>query len=83
MFIKSPEDIGKIVRETRKTQGLRQVELAKLCNIGTRFIIDLEKGKSTCQLDKILVVFAALGIKIDLSSPKNINYNYGDGSGFG
>jgi hypothetical protein len=34
---------------------------------GLRFIIDLEKGKPTCHIEKVLSVVQALGIKIDLS----------------
>jgi hypothetical protein len=37
---------------------------------GLRFIIDLEKGKPTCQLGKVLIVLQTLGIKIDLALPE-------------
>ena len=40
---------------------------------GLRFIIDLEKGKPTCQLGKVLVVLHTLGIKIDAIPPKKMN----------
>lgn len=69
MYIKSTENIGKIIRETRKAQGFTQIKLAKLCGVGARFIGDLENGKPTCQLDKTLIVLNNLGIKIELSPP--------------
>ena len=34
-----------------------------------RFIIDLEKGKPTCQLGKVLTVLHTLGIKIEMIPP--------------
>jgi len=34
-----------------------------------RFIIELEKGKPTCQLRKVLTVLNTLGITIKLTSP--------------
>ena len=37
---------------------------------GLRFIIELEKGKPTCQLEKTLAVLNTLGIKIDLIPPR-------------
>lgn len=82
MNIKSPEEIGKIVREVRKSQHLTQIKLAKLCNIGTRFVGDLENGKPTCQLDKTITVLCGLGIKINLSVPETF-MGYGGGSGDG
>ncbi|HBG49150.1 MAG TPA: transcriptional regulator [Cyanobacteria bacterium UBA9971] len=69
MNIKSPEDIAEIVKEARKSQGLTQAKLAKLCGVGLRFISDLENAKSTCQIDKILKVLTGLGIKINMSLP--------------
>lgn len=69
MLIQTPEEIGKIVRETRKRQGLTQVKLARLCNVGTRFVSDLENGKPTCQIDKTLTILNGLGIKFILTSP--------------
>lgn len=80
MIIKSPEDIGKIVKETRKAQNLTQIKLAKLCNVGNRFIIDLENGKATCQIDKILIVLNGLGIKINMSEPTDNKFKDGKGS---
>lgn len=64
MIIKKVEDIAKVVKETRIQQNLTQVRLAELCGVGTRFIIDLEKAKPTCQIDKILKVIVGLGIKL-------------------
>jgi y4mF family transcriptional regulator len=69
MLVKSSEEIGMVVKNTRKAQGLTQEKLAKLCNIGARFIIDLENGKPTCQIAKTLIVLNSLGIKVDLSPP--------------
>jgi len=79
MYIKSSKDIAEIVKEARKSQGLTQIKLAKLCNVGTRFIIDLENGKPTCQIDKILVVLNGLGIKVNMTPPSNEEFAYDSG----
>lgn len=63
------KDIGTLVRKARKAQGLRQDELAGVANVGTRFIVDLEAGKPTVQLEKALSVLAALGCKVSISGP--------------
>ena len=62
-------DIGKTVRTTRKQQGLRQDELAAAANVGVRFLIELEGGKETAQIGKILSVLKALGIELKLMPP--------------
>ena len=62
-------EIGKLVRETRGRLGLTQETLALAAGTGLRFIIDLEKGKPTCQLDKSLTVLNALGVEIILTPP--------------
>lgn len=36
---------------------------------GLRFIIDLEKGKPTCQLGKALEIVQALGMKLEICEP--------------
>lgn len=65
----TPEEIGKIVRATRKQMQVTQADLALTAGTGLRFINDLEKGKSTCQLGKVLSVLQTLGIEISLDSP--------------
>jgi HTH-type transcriptional regulator / antitoxin HipB len=65
----TPEQIGEIVRETRKKLGVTQRDLALTSGTGLRFIIDLEKGKSTCQIGKALSVLQTLGIKLSMTPP--------------
>ena len=61
--------VGELVREIRTGLGLTQENLAMAAGTGLRFIIDLEKGKPTCQLQKVLTVLNTLGIQITLTSP--------------
>lgn len=65
----TPEQIGKVVRETRRKLGVTQRQLAMTSGTGVRFIIDLEKGKETCELGKALAILNTLGIKITLTPP--------------
>jgi HTH-type transcriptional regulator / antitoxin HipB len=65
----TPEQIGKLIRETRKNLGVTQKDLALTSGTGIRFIIDLEKGKDTCEIGRALRVLNTLGIKITLTPP--------------
>lgn len=63
------EDIGRIIRQTRKQLDVTQQDLALTSGTGLRFIIDLEKGKPTCQIGKVLTVMQTLGIKLAIIPP--------------
>jgi len=65
----SPKDVGSIVRRTRKALGVTQQALALTSGTGSRFISDLERGKKTCELGKVLTVLQTLGIKVTLAAP--------------
>jgi y4mF family transcriptional regulator len=58
------EDLGTLIQQARKSQNFTQRQLAAICGVGTRFIVDLEKGKPTCSIDKALGIAQMLGIKI-------------------
>jgi y4mF family transcriptional regulator len=65
----SSKYIGAIIKEVRKDLNLTQCDVATICGTGLRFIIELENGKPSCQIDKSLHVLQSLGIKIGLSKP--------------
>jgi len=62
--IPSTAALGKIVAAQRKAQGLTQVELAMLGQVGPRFVGDLERGKGTVQCDKVLHILNLLGLDV-------------------
>jgi y4mF family transcriptional regulator len=64
----TPAQIGAVIRSTRKALGVTQRDLALTSGTGLRFIIELEKGKETCELGKALRVLHTLGIEMTLSS---------------
>lgn len=65
--------IGEFIRLSRKKLGISQQQLAMVSGTGMRFIIDLEKGKETCQIGKVLHVLTTLGtdIKFDTNNQGN------------
>ncbi len=63
MITQSPEQLGAAIRTRRKELKVTQKDLALTCGTGLRFIIDLERGKATCQIGKTLQVIHALGLK--------------------
>lgn len=65
MRIKNIKEFAELIRETRKKQGLTQSQLALASNVGLRYIVDLEKGKPTCQIGKALQIIEMLGISLE------------------
>lgn len=63
-------NIGEYIQAKRKLHGLTQVELAERCGVGVRFVRELERGKSTVQLDKVNQVLALFGEEL---APTRIN----------
>lgn len=64
MNISTSKEFGTRLREKRKALGVTQKDLAMASGTGLRFIIDLEKGKPSCQIGKALAVAQALGLKL-------------------
>lgn len=62
--ILNTQTLGNVVRQQRKQQGATQVEFASLCGVGVRFISDLENGKATIELGKVLQVLNSLGLEM-------------------
>lgn len=64
--IKTASDIGTHIRKERKLQQITQAELASLCGVGVRFVSELENGKATLELQKVLKVLSCIGLELKL-----------------
>ena len=65
----STAEIGKMIKQCRKALRVTQQELALTSGTGIRFIVDIEKGKETCQIGKVLSVLQTLGISLQFDKP--------------
>jgi y4mF family transcriptional regulator len=61
-------DIGVAIRKKRKADGLTLADAAGLCGVGYRFMSDLENGKETVQVGKLLKVLTALGLEMTIAA---------------
>ena len=68
MIIKDTKNLGKAIRHQRKSIGLSQINAAGLCGVGERFFSELERGKPTVELGKVLQVLSRLGLRIVLEN---------------
>ncbi|WP_300114278.1 helix-turn-helix transcriptional regulator [Sphingobium sp.] len=64
VVVTSASDIGNAVRQARKASGLTQDVLSVAAGVGPRFVVELEGGKSSLQLDKVLAVLSVLKLSV-------------------
>jgi y4mF family transcriptional regulator len=68
VHIKTAQELGQAIRSRRKARGYTQMTVADFAGVSTRFLSELEHGKATAEIGKILQVLAALGMDIALLS---------------
>jgi transcriptional regulator with XRE-family HTH domain len=71
-MIKTSEELGSIIRLRRKSIGMRQKDILDFASFGSTFLSELENGKPTVQLDKLLEAVYLLGLKLIIESPTDI-----------
>lgn len=63
--------IGQLIKKERKRQKILQQDLADLSGVSWHFLSNLENGKATVELQKVLLVLNALGIEMELITREN------------
>ena len=72
-IINDSAQIGEIIRQLRKDAKLTQIEAAAMCDVGSRFLSDLENGKPSLHLGKVLEVLRNFGLLVILKKKELIN----------
>jgi len=60
-----PEEIGALIRDRRRALNWSQTELGARINARQAWVSDLERGKPTLQLGKVLQALRALGVTLN------------------
>lgn len=66
MKITDTLSLGKAIRQRRKELNYTQAYLAEFTGFSTSFISDLERGKATAEIGKILFLIQTLGMDLCL-----------------
>ncbi len=64
MLVRTPSDLGAIIRERRLNLGLDQLSLAKKAGTSRKWLIEVENGKPRAEFGLILRTLKALGIEL-------------------
>ncbi len=65
--INNPKELGQYLHKERKNLKLTQKEISEFSDVGRKFIIELEKGKTTAQLGKVFELLNSLGLELHLT----------------
>ncbi len=68
--IHSTDELGRVIRAERKALGLTQGDLAAACGLSVRFVSELERGRATAGVGRVLHVLNMLGLRVTLTSPR-------------
>ncbi|QJD99732.1 helix-turn-helix domain-containing protein [Massilia forsythiae] len=67
--VNSVAELGLLIRATRRAHRLRLDDVAGSANLGAVFVGDVERGKETVQLGRVLRLLEELGIQVALDVP--------------
>lgn len=62
----TPASLGAAIKHYRKQAGLTQAQLAELAGLNRTYLSDLEQGKETEQVRRLLRVLKQLGVRMTL-----------------
>jgi HTH-type transcriptional regulator/antitoxin HipB len=70
MLIRTPADLGAVIRDRRKQLKLDQSALAKRIGVSRQWVIQIEHSHPRAELGLVLRAFDALDIQLDASAGK-------------
>ena len=65
MLVKTPADIGRLIRGARTAAGLTQSQLASRCDTNQAWISLVENGKDTVEIGTVMKVLSVLRLSLD------------------
>jgi len=64
--IYTPSSLGEAIRHYRREAGLTQAQLAEMAGLQRSYLSELESGKETEQVKRLLRVLRQLGVRMTL-----------------
>lgn len=68
MIVRTPADLGLLIRARRRELGIDQRTLAERVGVSRLWIIEFEKGKERAEIGLVLRTLTALGLHLDVST---------------
>jgi len=68
MLIRTPTELGALIRDRRRQMDLDQATLAKRIGVSRQWVIAIEQGRSRAELGLVLRALDAVGIRLNADS---------------
>lgn len=65
MLVRTPADLGAVIRDRRKQLKLDQAAFAKQIGVSRQWVIEIERGHTRAELGLVLRAVDALSIQLD------------------
>jgi len=65
MWAHTAAEVGKIIMAARRHRGLTQTELARAIGATQAWVSEVEQGKDTAQIGKVLRTLSHLGVRLE------------------
>ena len=62
-------ELGEVIRATRKANKIRLDDIAGMAGVGPVFVGDVEYGKETAQIGRVIQLMSELGLKFTIDVP--------------
>src|SRR5687767_4511112 len=69
MNLRTARDLGVLIRDERRRQGLDQKGLAQRVGVSRQWLIEMEKGKPGAAVGLVLRTLNALGLAVRVEGP--------------
>ena len=66
MEIRSPRELGQLIRSRREERGLTQADLAAAVGASRKWVSEAEAGKPTAEIGRVLRALAVLGVTLSV-----------------
>jgi transcriptional regulator with XRE-family HTH domain len=67
MFVRTPAELGAVIRDRRKQLKLNQSTFAKKIGVSRQWVIEIERGHARAELGLALRALGVLDINLDVS----------------
>ena len=70
MLVRTPKDVGALIRQRRADLALDQKTLAERVGVSRQWIIEIERGKARAELALVLRTLDVLGVRLRTASER-------------
>lgn len=64
MRVRNSSELGNVIKRQRKSMGYTQLDISSRTGLSASFISEVENGKETAEIGKVLLLLSILGLNM-------------------